>query len=125
MLSKAEVVRRTLEKLYDGVATITTTVSGEPDEDTGIVANTTTTVADVPCRVSYSNAPTAAAGDGVMAKLAQQTVLFLAPDIAVQAGSLIDVVHRDRELHFTASGVPKIYDTHQEITLEHRGRYRG
>ena len=43
--------------------------------------------------------------------------LFLSPDIIVKAGSNITVTQAGKTTEYIASGIPAIYDTHQEIML--------
>lgn len=57
--------------------------------------------------------------------MAQTVKLFCAPELVIPAGSDIEVKHRGRVLTFRASGVPAVYDSHQEIPLEHKERHHG
>lgn len=123
MLPKTALVRKALEKLYDGQATIWAYADGEPDEN-GIVSPEPQQAGSYPCRVSYKTVSPAEQGDG-LATLDQSITLFISPDIVIAAGSDIDVVQRGRTLQFTAAGVPAVYDSHQEVPLRHRGKYDG
>lgn len=123
MLPKAALVRKAIESLYDGVASITTQ-SQTVDPATGRVKSTDVTVTGVACRISYKNVNPASDGGGIAA--AGQTVtLFTNPDIVIQAGSDITVDHRGRKLQFRAAGVPAVYDSHQEVPLESRAVHNG
>ena len=123
MLPKTALVRKALEKLYDGQATIWAYADGEPDEN-GIVSAEPRQAGPYPCRVSHKSITPAEQGDGLEA-FSQSITLFLSPDIVIAAGSDIDVVQRGRTLQFTAAGVPAVYDSHQEVPLRHRGKYDG
>ena len=123
MLPKTALVRKALEKLYDGQATIWAYADGEPDAN-GIVSAEPRQAGPYPCRVSYKNLTPAEEGDG-LGTFSQSITLFMSPDILIAAGSDIDVVQRGRTLQFTAAGVPAVYDSHQEVPLRHRGKYDG
>lgn len=123
MLPKTALVRKALEKLYDGEATIWAYQDSEPDEN-GIVSAEPQKTGPYPCRVSYKTISPAEQGDG-LASFSQSITLFISPDITIAAGSDIDVVQRGRTLQFTAAGVPAVYDSHQEVPLLHRGTYDG
>lgn len=125
MLPKTAVVRKALERLYDGKATIYTYPDGEADAVTGVVKPVQKAAGPYPCRVSYKNIQSGNnEGDG-LATFSQAITLFISPDIVIAAGSDIEVVQRGRTLQFTASGVPAVYDSHQEVPLAHRGVYHG
>ena len=78
--------------------------------------------ADVPCRVSYriSFETVGAVRDvGDAATAAGQAVkLFLAPEISIPAGSKIVVRRLGAELVFFRSGIPAVFEGHQEVRVE-------
>ncbi|WP_301860979.1 hypothetical protein [uncultured Megasphaera sp.] len=123
MLPKTSLVRKALERLYDGQATVWVYQDGAPDES-GIVSPEPQKTGPYPCRVSYKTTAPAEQGDR-LASFDQSITLFLSPDIIIAVGSDIDVEQRGRTLQFTAAGVPAVYDSHQEIPLLHRGKYDG
>ena len=49
---------------------------------------------------------------------AQGVKLFLAPEIVISSNSKIVVTQNGVTDEYSASGIPAIYSTHQEITLE-------
>ena len=124
MLAKTALVRKALESLYDGKATIINYPDESIDENTGIVSVSTEKSGVYPCRVSYKSLPIANTSDG-LASFEQSITLFIAPDIKISSGCDIDVLMRNKTLHFTSSGVSAVYDTHQEIPLKYRGKYSG
>lgn len=122
MLPKIEVVRRAIEKLHQDTAIIYTNYD-EMDKETGIMTEKTLESEPIPCRLSYNSKPSA---DGDTLQSATQTItLFLAPEVKVIAGSDIDIIRRGQRLKFKAAGIPALYDSHQEITLEERVKYHG
>jgi len=69
-----------------------------------------------PCRLSYNSTPIT--GDGNTASVAQEIKLFLSPEVTIASGSKIEVSQRGDTKAFTNASEPRIYDSHQEITLK-------
>ena len=108
--------RRNLEQMYDCMVTIYTE-EDTVDETTGITSiNRTIEEGPYPCRVSFKSSTTSQA-DG-MPKFAQNTTLFMAPDVIVPKGARMHIVGRQREFYAKSSSMPNVYDSHQEIQLE-------
>ena len=115
MLPKISLVKSAIEHLYDGVATIKE-VRKRKNEKNIMVTEWVVVATDLPCRVSYKTlAP--AVGSDTADTIAQAITLFTAPDIDVKPGSRITVRQRGREMKFSSSGIPAVYDSHQEIPL--------
>lgn len=74
-------------------------------------------VVDEPCRVSYKQEPSTNIVTGA-AQLNQIIMLFIRPDIAIEAGSVIEVTQNGRTLKYKRSSKPAIYSNHQEVVLE-------
>ena len=78
--------------------------------------------ADLPCRVSFRLSFETVNGVrdvGDAAVSAGQAVkLFLAPEVVVPAGSKIVVRRRGHEMTFIRSGVPAVFEGHQEVRME-------
>ena len=67
------------------------------------------------CRISYKTInPT---GSGETATATQSVKLFIAPDADIKPGSKIVIAHCGRNMEYSNSGIPAIYDSHQEIML--------
>lgn len=47
--------------------------------------------------------------------------VFMAPDVDVQAGDIIDVTRFGSVVHLECAGRPAVYATHQEIGVKERG----
>ncbi|WP_455715435.1 hypothetical protein [Anaerosporobacter sp.] len=70
-----------------------------------------------PCKLSFSTSNTTDEGDNV-ATVSQEVKLFVSPNISINAGSKIFVIHDSIEHVYKSSGEPSAYFTHQEIALE-------
>lgn len=71
---------------------------------------------NIPCRMSFSNFPSAV--DGEQAKITQGIKLFINPEIKISAGSFISINRQGITTDYACTGQPAIYKTHQEINLE-------
>lgn len=117
MLSKITMVaREKLEKLYDSVCDIY--------EFTEITkANKSSGYEEIevynkqPCRLSYSSKTLSIPTDN-MSNVSITIKLFISPDIKIKPGSKIVVTNTKGQGKFKSSGIPAVYDTHQEIVLE-------
>ena len=117
MKAAVRAARRALEATYDGACTVIEYRETE-DAKTGLSGSEEVTVIeDQPCKLSFE---TLRASDQTetAATVAQGTKLFLAPEVVILAGSKIIVTQSGVTGEYSASGVPAVYATHQEIMLE-------
>ena len=85
-------------------------------------------VTDEPCKLSFfenvrMNDTAEVKGPGPLAvagPVAQQSKIFIRPDLTIPPGSRITVTtHKNNKiLYFESSGMPSIFTNHQEIVLE-------
>ena len=73
-----------------------------------------------PCRLSFgTSSPTSR--DNV-AEVEQQTKLFISPEVTIKPGSKLIVTRHlksgDVVMEYSNSGVPAIYQSHQEVNLK-------
>ncbi|WP_276950572.1 hypothetical protein [Acetatifactor muris] len=119
MLSKAQILkaRKAVEKLYTGTCRVTEHQKVK-DSISKLTAYTDLVVLDnQPCRLIFKSADTA--GQNETAVSVEQTVkLLISPDIVIRPGSKITVTQNGATADYTYSGVPAVYLTHQEITLQ-------
>lgn len=73
---------------------------------------------DEACRISYSNFNNADDSNNGATSITQQIKLFIREDLTILAGSKITVNRNGNITQYKASGVPAIYDNHQEINLD-------
>ena len=116
-------VKSALSKLHTSTCVVYTFEDDAVDEVTGIVTQGEQKSIEYPCRVSYKYSPPTT-GDTI-ATATQTVTLFLDPDIEIPPGCDIDVVQNGRTLKYKASGVPMVFQSHQEIPLEERVKYHG
>ena len=118
MLPKIPLVKQAIESLYDGKAIIEE-ARKRKNEKNVTVSVWAVVAEEIPCRVSYKTLSAAETSD-TADTLAQGITLFTAPDIDVKPGSRITVRQRGREMKFSSSGIPAVYDSHQEIPMTRR-----
>lgn len=112
-----DAARKALESTYEGKATVTEHRK-EQDKDTGLISYKDVAVLEnQPCRLSFSKI-TSTDGNGRAVKAAQETKLFVSPDVCIKPGSRITVTQNGATTDYTYSGIPAVYCTHQEFVLE-------
>lgn len=111
MLPNTTLVRRAIERCYDKTCTVT---EYQKTKVNGVVSFAEVQVLiDVPCRLSYKTIASNDETDSV-SHVYQIAKLFISPDVTIPTGSKITI----DDINYSRSGVPAVYDTHQEIMLE-------
>ena len=109
--------RRAQEATYEGICTIYE-CRDVTDEKTKLSSEEEVAVIeDQPCKLSFEKLNSAIQTE-TAATAVQGIKLFLAPEIVVKSNSKIVVTQNGITNEYSASGVPAVYSTHQEITLE-------
>ena len=117
MVKAFDNARKAIESLYDGKCSVIERLDVK-DEKTKITRKSEVTVfKDLPCKLSFERINTVIQNENA-AKRSQSTKLFLSPEILIREGSKIIVEQNGVKTEYSASGVPAIYPTHQEIMLE-------
>lgn len=106
-----------VERRYNGKFSVQTSDS-TLKPGTRITRQTLTTLySDQPCRLVVESAP-AVSDAGKAPQISFTATLLCSPDLLISPGSTITVTQDGRTYRFKASGMPEIYTTHQEISLE-------
>ena len=117
MQTAKEMARKAIESTYEGVVTIEE-YQKVKDEVTKLTSSKVVVVLEnQPCRLSFERLQVANQTEAG-ASVTQSVKLFLAPEVCIKAGSKITVTQAGKTTAYTYSGIPAIYDTHQEIRLE-------
>lgn len=72
---------------------------------------------DMPCRISFKSI-SQASENSQNAQQVQAIKLFIPPDIHIKAGSKLEISRNGVVTAYKNSGVPALYATHNEISLE-------
>lgn len=117
MEAARKAARRAQEATYEGLCTIYE-YRDVTDEKTKLSSEEEVVVIeDQPCKLSFEKLNSVVQTE-TAAVQAQGVKLFLAPEIAVGSNSKIVVTQNGITNEYSASGIPAVYSTHQEITLE-------
>ena len=108
--------RGVLEKMYDGVCVVTEYKETRDPVTKKTVFVETPVLTAQPCKLSFSSSPVT--GEDNVASVVQETKLFISPDVTIKKGSKITVTQNGVTTDYEHSSEPKIYATHQEITLQ-------
>lgn len=108
--------RNVLEKMYDGVCVVTEYKETRDPVTKKTVFVETPVLTAQPCKLSFSSSPVT--GEDNVASVVQETKLFVSPDVTIKKGSKITVTQNGVTTEYANSSEPKIYATHQEITLK-------
>ena len=109
-------VRKALEKLYNGVCTVK--VREEYEKDNGSTGfREGVLIENAPCRLSYKSI-TPTTNDGVASTTTQEIKLFIAPELNIPSGSKITITQNNITTDYARSSKAVTYTSHQEIVLE-------
>lgn len=109
--------RKAIESTYGGVAVVSE-YRKVKDKSTGLTNEGEVVVMEaIPCRLSFEKLQAASQSD-TAESITQGTKLFLAPEIVIKPGCKITVTQSGVTTDYTSSGVPAVYETHQEIVLD-------
>ncbi len=109
-------MRAAVETMYTGLCSVTEMQSVK-NPTTGIVTQTpVVTLTNQPCKMTHKSAETTTVANGV-AVFAQSIKLLISPDIEIKPGSKITITQNGRTADFKRSGIPSVYESHQEISL--------
>ena len=111
-----ELMRFTLERMYSGTCDVVQYVQTTDPVTKKTLFGEQTVFAMQPCRLSYAAAPVT--GDGNAAAVTQEIKLFISPDVSIKSGSKIVVTQNGKTTAYANSGEPRLYPTHQEISLK-------
>lgn len=122
MSNPFDIMRKHIEKMYDSKCTIINYV--EKVDKYGTTTHNPITVAkEQPCKLSYNNSNNAVQSQTVN-NVEQTITLIISPLIDIKSGSDITVTtYEGTTTDFVASGIPKKYRSHQEISLTSKEVY--
>lgn len=110
------IARMALESMYTGKATITAYVK-TVDEYHATQYSEKVLYTDVPCRLSHKNVMQASADESGAYSAGLVTELITNPDITIPENSKITVTQAGVTRDYGMSGVPAVYESHQEVIL--------
>lgn len=109
--------RKAIESLYDSTCSVVKYEQKKDPDTKKTVSKEVAVYHDKPCRLSYSSNKKADQTESANA-VTQIIKVFIAPELDIKAGSKLVITSKGRTVEYKNSGVPAVYDTHQEIVLE-------
>lgn len=111
-------VRNAIESLYKGLATI-----WEYKEEEDLITGETTTKLvpiheNIPCKVSKRTIASTIGKTDINSTIKYEPVLFINPDIIIEAGSKLSITQNGVTRDYKRSGEPFPYSNHQEVVLQ-------
>ena len=116
MVNELEKAKKAIQSLWTGVCNI----FGFKDVEDEYGATSHAEVAlfeNLPCRLSFKNISQTSQTES-FAVSSQVVKLFIAPEVYVPPGSVIEVTQNGVTRKYKHSGISAVYTNHQEIVLE-------
>ena len=117
-LERARVLaRKAIESRYKGFCDILEKRKVRDEVTKATILKDIAVLSNQPCRLSYSSSGTANQTDTV-SNIEQTIKVFIAPEIKIAPGSKLRITQNGITTDYISSGVPALYETHQEVCLE-------
>ena len=109
--------RKAIESRYKGFCDILEKRKVKDEITKATVLKDIAVLSNQPCRLSYSSSGTANQ-TATVSNIEQTIKLFITPEIKVAPGSKLRITQNGTTTDYISSGVPAVYETHQEVSLE-------
>lgn len=116
-MTDIEMVREAIESTYIGECDIIEYVKTRNEKTKQNEYKEEIVLEKQKCRISFENISNSVQSDTTN-NITQIIKLFIAPEIKIKSGSKIVVTQNGKIQEYKNSGVPAIYETHQEIMLQ-------
>ena len=116
MVNELEKAKKAIQSLWTGVCNIFG--FKDVEDEYGATSHAEMTLFEnLPCRLSFKNISQTNQTES-FAVSSQVVKLFIAPDVYVPPGSVIEVTQNGITRKYKHSGISAVYTNHQEIVLE-------
>lgn len=109
--------RKAIESLYDSSCTVIEYRQEKDPATKKTAGKEFVAYTDKPCKLSYSSNKNANQ-TGTANTITQVIKVFITPELDIKPGSKLVITGKGRTTEYKNSGVPAVFDTHQEIVLE-------
>ena len=109
--------RKAVESRYRGLCDILEKRKVKDEVTKATALRDTVVLSNQPCRLSYSSSGTANQTDNI-SNIEQTIKVFIAPEIKIAPGSKLRITQNGITTDYISSGVPAVYEMHQEVSLE-------
>ena len=116
MVKELEKAKKAIQSLWTGVCNIFGFEKSKNKYGT-VVTEVKELYKNIPCRLSFKSISQTEQTEN-MAKTSQVVKLFIAPEVYVPPGSVIEVTQNGVTRKYKHSGISAVYTNHQEIILD-------
>ena len=116
MVDELKQAREAIQSMWTGICNIFRFKNSKNKYGT-VVSEVKELYKNIPCRLSFKNISQTEQTESV-AKTSQVVKLFIAPEVYVPPGSIIEVTQNGVTRKYKHSGISAVYTNHQEIILD-------
>nr|DAX84402.1 MAG TPA: head closure knob [Caudoviricetes sp.] len=116
MVDELKQVREAIQSMWTGICNIFGFKNSKNKYGT-VVSEVKELYKNIPCRLSFKNISQTEQTES-MAKTSQVVKLFIAPEVYVPPGSIVEVTQNGVTRKYKHSGISAVYTNHQEIILD-------
>jgi hypothetical protein len=116
MVDELKQAREAIQSMWTGICNIFGFKNSKNKYGT-VVSEVKELYKNIPCRLSFKNISQAEQTESV-AKTSQVVKLFIAPEVYVPPGSIVEVTQNGVTRKYKHSGISAVYTNHQEIILD-------
>ena len=116
MVEELKQAREAIQSMWTGICNIFGFKNSKNKYGT-VVSEVKELYKNIPCRLSFKNISQTEQTESV-AKTSQVVKLFIAPEVYVPPGSIVEVTQNGVTRKYKHSGISAIYTNHQEIILD-------
>jgi len=116
MVDELKQAREAIQSMWTGVCNIFWFKDSKNKYGT-VVSEVKELYKNIPCRLSFKNISQTEQTESV-AKTSQVVKLFIAPEVYVPPGSIVEVTQNGITRKYKHSGISAVYTNHQEIILD-------
>ena len=116
MVDELKQAREAIQSMWTGICNIFGFKNSKNKYGT-VVSEVKELYKNIPCRLSFKNISQAEQTESV-AKTSQVVKLFIAPEVYIPPGSIVEVTQNGVTRKYKHSGISAVYTNHQEIILD-------
>ena len=116
MVDELKQSRESIQSMWTGICNIFGFKNSKNKYGT-VVSEVKELYKNIPCRLSFKNISQTEQTESV-AKTSQVVKLFIAPEVYVLPGSIVEVIQNGVTRKYKHSGISAVYTNHQEIILD-------
>ena len=116
MVDELKQAREAIQSMWTGICNIFWFKNSKNKYGT-VVSEVKELYKNIPCRLSFKNTSQTEQTESA-AKTSQVVKLFIAPEVYVPPGSIVEVIQNGVTRKYKHSGISAVYTNHQEIILD-------